>query len=128
MRPVRSSANDQAHQVLEVQSAWVRAQSLRDFKTMDVIAADEFTAVRPDGSMVQRDHALQSYVRTASQNEQIAVEGLDVRLYGNVAVVIGRLLAYPHGKRAPQAMRFMDVLVMRDKRWQMVAEEITPIA
>lgn len=128
MRSVRSSANDLARQVLDVQSAWVRAQTSRDFKTMDVIAADEFTAVRPDGAVVQRDHALQTYVRAAAQHQHMAVEGLDVRLYGDVALVIGRLLAYVSGDGMPRAMRFMDVLVLRDKRWQMVAEELTPIA
>ena len=122
MKSMRLSADEQARQVLEVQAAWVRAQAAQDYSALDGIAADEFTAVRPDGSVSPREHALATYVRSSDAPPQtLRMEEVDVRLYGKVAVVLSRLQITPQ----PRARRIVDVLVLRDRRWQLVTEVVT---
>jgi ketosteroid isomerase-like protein len=59
-----------------------------------------------------------------------SVDDLNVRVFGDVAVVTGRsILARSYqGKRASVTQRFTDVFVRRDGRWRAVASQGTQIA
>jgi hypothetical protein len=120
MSSVRFSSDERARQVLEVQAAWLRARASHDYGALDGIAADEFTAVQSDGRISPRERALTEYVTTVDADD-LRVDDLDVRLYGNVAVVLGRA-SHPALTR-PQ--RIVDVLVRRNQRWQLVTEVTT---
>ncbi len=119
MGSVRFSSDERARQVLEVQAAWLRARASHDYRALDGIAADEFTAVQSDGRVSPRERALTEYLTTIDAD--LHVDDLDVRLYGNVAVVLGRA-SHPALTR-PQ--RIVDVLVRRNQRWQLVTEVTT---
>lgn len=119
MKSVRSTSNELARQVLEVQSAWLRAQAAHDYSALDTMAADEFTAVQADGSIRARERALGDYL--CSPSPVPALDELDVRLYGTVAVIFCRL---QHAAQ-PRPRRVVNVLVHRNHRWQLVTEVIT---
>jgi len=116
MKGTRVSSDEQARQVLQVQSAWMHAQAAHDYDALDTMAADEFTVVQPDGTVCAREHALGDYLRMLHPVPRL--DELDVRLYGAVAVIFCRIQhetqARPH--------RLITVLVHRQRRWQLVTE------
>jgi hypothetical protein len=123
MRSVRISANDVAEQVLATEDAWLQAIASNDRKALEALAADEFTLVLASGVVLHRDVAMTGHGLCNDGDGALTNDALDVRLYGKTAVVLGRRSA----QKSRRAVRFMDVFVLRDQRWQLVAEEITPI-
>ena len=61
--------------------------------------------------------------------ESGSIDDLNVRVFGNVAVVTGRsvLAGSYQGNRASVVQRFTDVFVKRDGRWQVVASQGTQV-
>jgi ketosteroid isomerase-like protein len=127
MKLARVSASDIASEIMETESAWVAAVNACDFTSLDRLAADEFTAVLPDGLVLQRDTALNHLCQPASHGE-MHIDMLDVRLHGKVALVIGRANYDKRGFRGPSRTRFVSTLVLRDAVWQRVLEQHTAIA
>jgi hypothetical protein len=119
MKAARVSSDEQARQVLEVQSTWLHARASRDYGTLDAIAADEFTAVHADGSISAREHALGGYAHAFNPVPQL--DELDVRFYGSVAVIFCRA-QHP---AMPRPHRLINVLVHRSRRWQLVTEIVS---
>lgn len=119
MKSSRSTSDERARQVLEVQTAWLHAQAAHDYGALDSLAAEEFTAVQSDGSIRGRERALGDYLLASMATPHL--DELDVRLYGAVAVVLCRVrhatLARPH--------RLVNVFVHRSQRWQLVTEVVT---
>ena len=118
MKSVRSTSDERARQVLEVQSAWLQAQATHDYGALDAMAAEEFTAVQSDGTICGRDRALGDYLLSSSSPPQL--DELDVRLYGTVAVVFCRVR---HAAVA-RSHRHVNVFVHRSQRWQLVTEVV----
>lgn len=97
---------------------------------LDGILADDFVHVLPEGFISKKEHI--DFVR-AHPFGPFAVhkfEKLDVRVYGNVAIATGIVLAVRIGKedRAPERTLFTDVFAFRNGRWQAVNAQETPAA
>jgi ketosteroid isomerase-like protein len=62
--------------------------------------------------------------------ESGSVDDLNVRIFGEIAIVTGRsvLAGTYKGKHASIVQRFTDVFAMRDGRWQAVASQGTQVA
>ncbi len=126
MRLARVSASDIASEVIEAESAWVSAVNACDHAALERLAADEFTQILQDGTVLQRDTALQRLCEPSAHGE-LRVDMLDVRLHGKVAIVMGRANYDGRGFRGPSYTRFAVALVLRDAVWQRVIEQHTAI-
>jgi ketosteroid isomerase-like protein len=115
--------------VLQTEREWVEAHLRLDLTAIARIMADEYVIIGQNGTVITREQALASYRNDRRRWEYARSDELDVRLYGDTAVVIGRWTAKGENNGNPfdYSARFMSVYVRRSGRWQMAAEQSTPI-
>ena len=120
---------DLIQEVLTVERAWTDAHLRGDVQTLEAIMAFDYVKIQPDGSLSDKPATLASYQPEQRAWELAQGDEYDVRMYGDVAVVIGRWTArgINNGQRFDYAARFLSIYLRRDGRWQMVAEQSTDI-
>ena len=97
-----------------------------DAAALDSLLADDVTYVRSSGAVDGKAE----YLRALGATGQYALDSLvpadlSVRVFGEAAVVTGRLIVKLRAQPAPYAIRFTDVWARRRGRWQLVAFQAT---
>ena len=117
-------------EVLQAERAWVEAHRQLDLAAIERLMGEDYTIIRPDGSVIGKSEALASYASGTREWESAESDQYQVRLYGETAVLIGRWRAkgINAGQSFDYAARFTAVYVKRDGRWQLVNDQSTPIA
>lgn len=120
---------DATVEVLAVERAWTEAHRQGDFAALAQIMADDYLRIETDGSVRGKATVLATYQPEQRHWEYAQGDEYDVRVYGDTAVVVGRWTArgVNNGEAFDYAARFLTVYVKRGRRWQMVAEQSTPI-
>ena len=128
--------------VLAVEQRWTAAHLAGDFATLAALMAPDYLRIEPGGAVSGRAAVLAAYQPEHRHWDYAAGDEYDVRIYGDLtgdptndpravltALVTGRWTARGtnHGARFDYAARFLSVYVRRGGRWQMVAEQSTPI-
>ncbi len=77
-------------EVLAVEREWVAAHRTLDVDVLSRILSESYRQIKPDGSVIGRNELLNSY-RFGERTWDIAKgEDYEVRILGEVALVIGR--------------------------------------
>lgn len=116
--------------LIELERKWNAAVYSRDADFVETILADEFVATYENGSVGDKAKEL-DLIRAFNQQVESAVqEDFDVRVYGDAAVVwfTLRLVGIRQDQRTEVVLRFTDVFVWRDNRWQCVSSQSTKVA
>jgi hypothetical protein len=95
-----------------------------DFKYFDRVEAEEFIFTDAAGSVTDKKQDMAGEKDCHKSNGTYDVDDTAVRLYGQTAVVAGRVTVTrknDEGKTLTRRTRFTDVFVWRDGRWQLVA-------
>jgi hypothetical protein len=97
----------------------------RDKAYFERIEADEFVFTDSGGGLTTKTEDVASLDKPPGEFKLVSyvVDDMQVRLYGNTAVVTGRATTTSRGKdrEVIGKSRFTDVFVKRDGRWQIVA-------
>ena len=128
------SAKSLEQDLMNVERAFTQASVKRDRGTLERIYADEFVGTRPDGVVRTKNEDLQDAMSNPSVRGATTSD-MRVQLHGNVGVVTG-LNTFEIARAVPGfeqnrngvtslPVRFTDVFVMRDGRWQIVASHGT---
>lgn len=107
--------------------AWVD----RDQAVVDGILAAEWSVTDGSGRMLTKQQVMQeTFGSTDRRVERMIVDEVKVRAYGEVAVATGRTQATGsyRGASATVVLRFTDVFVRRDGRWQIVVSHGSTVA
>lgn len=125
--PAREPSAAAAQQaVIQLEHRWLASE--HNAAALDSILADDFVHVLPGGFISKQQHI--GYVRSHPQPKLLKheFEQLRVRVYGNVAIANGIVIAIP-AKSGP-ALRtiFTDVFAFRKGRWQAVNAQETPLS
>lgn len=115
--------------LIDLEKRWDAAFLKNDVDFVRNVLAEEFVAVYDDGSRGDRGRELQL---VADFNQRIDSSSLDdfiIKVYGDTAVVgFTRTLVGPSkGQRLEYVLRYLDVFVMRDGRWQCVVSQSTRV-
>jgi ketosteroid isomerase-like protein len=105
-------------------SAWVKG----DRAFIEALLAPDWTVTDPSGRVLSRQQVLdEAFVTSERQITSMAIDDVRVRVLGNAAVVTGRTRATGthQGSTASVVLRFTDVFVLVDARWQVVASQGT---
>lgn len=117
-------------QVLEAERAWLSAHLNNDVAALDWLMAEEYSQIRSDGAVAHKSDVIGSFETGDRHWDEATSDELQVNVYGEAAVVIGRWWA--RGANAGAAFdyiaRYMSVWILRDGRWQMVSDQSTEIA
>jgi uncharacterized protein (TIGR02246 family) len=108
--------------VQQLGTAWKNG----DCEAWGRIVAPEWSVIHINGEVITRAEALKMCGAPAAPLETMASDQLSVRSFGDTAVVTGRTTATPRGANAETVtLRFTDVFVRRNGRWQVVASQAT---
>ena len=114
-------------EVVKLENEFARAVANNDADTLDVILADDWIIVDPDGSIIDKARFLGVIKSGVLSHESMESTDLRVRLYGNIALVTG--LTTTKGKFMGQDFasceRATDIFVKQTDRWQCVFTQLT---
>jgi ketosteroid isomerase-like protein len=116
-------------EVIQTEQVWTQAHLQLDIEAIDHLMADDYHKIDSSGQVLNRDEALASYCSQERFWESANSDELQVQIYGETAVVIGRWQARGtnNGQQFDYTSRSMSIYVKRDGRWQMVAEQSTDV-
>ncbi len=102
----------------------------RDLAALDKIWAEGYTFTNGRGEVLTKKDRMDNIKSGATQFDSINREDEEIRVFGNTAVVTGRVVlkVIYSGKESSGPYRFINVWVKMQERWQIVANQITPIA
>ena len=101
----------------------IHAQVAADTIALRRIYADDFLGIGPTGVVRNKAEVVADFTSHALTYQSITTGEVLVRVYGNTAVETGRstMVGQDRGKIVPRDNRFTRVWVMKDGRWQLVA-------
>lgn len=104
--------------VIRLENRWLANEN--NPAVLDSILAEDFVHVLPEGFISKQQHI--GFVRAHPNAFPGARKfaKLQVRVYGNVAIANGIVVAVPAGGGAAQKTLFTDVFAFRNGRWQAV--------
>jgi ketosteroid isomerase-like protein len=109
--------------------AWDQAILRKDLPAIEGNMAPDFRQIRSNGQLVDRATFLHDIVAPELVIDPYTVEALDVRIYGDVALLSGT--THMTGSYAGEAFatdyRYTDTYVRRGGKWQVVSVQITTI-
>lgn len=111
-------------ELIDIQQELARAWTTGDRLTIERIIAPDWTSTGPDGSLSDRPQVLaQVFDSGIHKIRALKVDDIKVRVYGDSAVVTGRThgVGEYEGVGYDVDIRFTDLFVRRDDRWQAVA-------
>jgi ketosteroid isomerase-like protein len=123
----RNSEDEQA--LIKIQHEWAEARMKGDSSFTRRLEAENCTVVWPDGSVVNKREDLKSMTGAIVFTE-FKIDDLEVRLYGDTAIVVGQGMIRAHeGKQNLLGGKFVwtDTFVKQNGAWKVVASQVTPV-
>jgi ketosteroid isomerase-like protein len=128
VKNTRAATNDKAEQEIRQVEDNRREALLRgDTATVDHIFADEYIVTNQFGQIQTKTQMISALKSGELKFESVVEDDVSVRVYGDVAVLTGRVTSKHEGRETMQS-RFTRVYVKRQGRWQTVAYQITRVA
>ena len=108
---------------------WMDAYTKRDTAFLEHHMSDDYVGTFPDGTVHDKKSEIQAVASGAVSITQMEPREMNVRVYGNAAVITGQssVKATVDGREMAAELRFMDAWIQRDGRWQAVASQVTRI-
>ena len=115
--------------LLSVMDTWRQAMLTRDKAALDRLYTPDITYTHSNGKNETKAEAIDAVVNGKGKFESIDFSGTTVRVYGNTALVKGRVVikTSTDGKQAINNLDILHVLVKASSGWQIVARQATRI-
>lgn len=109
---------------------WNRLRLQGDAQTLAPLLADDWLLTHSDGRIQHKADYLQELATRQRRNTRIDNEDVQIRHYGDTAVITGTSVqaAISDGKPWEGRFRFTRVWVQRNGHWQMVASHSSRLA
>jgi ketosteroid isomerase-like protein len=113
--------------LISLERDWNEAFYRRNVTFIETLLADEFVATYDDGSRGDKAKELALAAEFNQQVESAIQDEFTVKVYRDTAVVwfTLHLVGVKQGQRAELTLRYTDVWVLRDGRWQCVSTQST---
>ena len=123
----RAAVKSDQEVLIELEQGWNEAFYRKDVAFIERLLADEFIATYEDGSRGDKARELALVAEFNQQVESATQDEFTVKVFKDTAVVwfTLRLIGIKQGQRAELRLRYTDVWVMRDGRWQSVSTHST---
>ena len=115
--------------LIALERGWNDAFYKRDVKFIERLLAEEFVATYDDGTRGDKQKELALAAAFNQQIESAVQDDFVVKIYRDTAVVWFTLniVGIKQGERSPLTLRYTDVWVFRDGRWQCVSTHSTRV-
>ena len=122
--------NDQTKELREAIEDWAAAEQRGDAASLEGALAEDFIGIGPRGFMLTKDQWLERHESGKLRYRSLGLDEVQVRLYGDAAVVTGRQSA--EGKYEDfdlrDQFRATLVFVKQRERWMLAGLHLSPIA
>jgi ketosteroid isomerase-like protein len=117
------------HALTKIQHQWADARLKRDKSFATQIEADDFTVVWPDGQIINKQDDVKSYEADGAVFSEFKITDLNVRFYGETALVVGQGSIKGHTPTKDLSGRYVwtDTFVKQNGAWKAVASQVTPV-
>ena len=115
--------------LIELEKSWNEALYHKDIGLIEGFLAEEFTAIYDDGTRVNKKQELELAAKFNQNVESAIQDDFSIKIYRDTAVVAFTLkvVGFKKGEPAEITLRYTDVFVMRDGRWQCVSSQSTRV-
>jgi ketosteroid isomerase-like protein len=113
-----TQAKDEAA-LVQAEQMWARALEQQDVQTLGCILADEFEDADADGNLTDRRATLAKAASHPPTHHELS--DLHAHVHGEFAYIRGLADAMDPQTKMNLRVRFTDIYVFRDGRWQCVA-------
>ncbi|HET7618342.1 MAG TPA: nuclear transport factor 2 family protein [Gemmatimonadaceae bacterium] len=96
-----------------------------DCSAWAAMLAPEWSVIHITGDIMTKAEALKACQSPRTPGEDLTIDDLSIRVFGDAAVVTGRTTVTSGGASPALTLRFTDVFVRRAGRWQVVASHAT---
>ena len=109
---------------------WMDAYVRRDIGFLERHLADDYVSTFPDGEVFDKKGEIEALKSGAVALTAMTPREMNVRVYGDAAVITGRsaIKAQVKGEEIAGELRFTDVWTKQGGRWLAVASQVTRIA
>ena len=123
------SAQSTRETLIELERGWNAAVYSQDADFVEGILADEFRGTYDDGSRGDKAHELELIANFNQQVVSAVQDEFRVAIYRDTAVVWFTLhiVGVRQGQEAELTLRYTDVWIRRDGRWQCVSAHSTRV-
>lgn len=123
-------ASSAEKELLKIQDEWAAARVKRDVPYLEKLYAKEFRVQSMNGSVVSREEDIGNFATGTLKPDFVRDEEMKVSIYGDTGLVTGieNVGGTYKGQYGEMALRFTNVFVRRDGRWQLVAHQSTLIS
>ena len=114
----------------KVEEEWANAYMRHDAAPLERILADEFITVGSNGQSHGKTQDIEELKSDSATYEYSTPYDLDIRVYGDMAVVVGRTKErghYDSGRQFTNEYRWTDIFVKRQGRWRCIAAQVASI-
>lgn len=114
----KDQARDEAA-LIKIEQTWARALEQHDADALACVLADEFEDAGTDGQLTDRRATLAKAATPRAVHHELS--DLHAHVYGDFAYIQGLAAAIDSQTKTVTRVRFTDIYVFRDGRWQCVA-------
>jgi ketosteroid isomerase-like protein len=131
----QGAVDDAEKVLLGLHEEWASARINGDVAFLERFYGQELRLQPADGSIVQRNDDIELFNRAGKSDSEVVkpeyIRHVDMKVtrYGETAVVTGveNLKGTYKGRAGEMGLRFINVMVLRDGRWQLVAHQSTRV-
>ena len=107
--------------------AWDKAIVAKNAAAVAANVAPDFTQIESGGAVIDREEFVNDLLDPSLRIDPYEVEDFGVRVYGDTALLTGRIrmTGSAEGKAFVSHFRYIDVYVKRDGVWKVVSIQIT---
>lgn len=124
----RLSASDDAADVLAYERTVCAAYQRNDAAAIDSLVADDYVLTESSGALTRKADDIRDARNKAVDFTAFRNEDMQVRMYGNTAIVRGRTIVQgtsKDGSKVDIAVQFTDTVVKINGRWLLVAGHVS---
>jgi Domain of unknown function (DUF4440) len=116
--------------LVKLEQGWNEAFYRKDVAFIEKLLAEEFMATYDDGRLGDKGTELALVTSFDQQVVSAVPDEFTVKVYRDTAIVrfTLHLVGIREGQRSEMALRYTDVWVVRDGRWQCVSSQSTRVA
>jgi ketosteroid isomerase-like protein len=115
--------------VAELNRRWMQAYVNGDVDFLEKHMSEDYVGTFPDGTVLDRQAEIEAVKSGAVTISEMTPKQMNVRVYGNSAVITGRshIEAVVAGQPMSADLRFTDVWIVQGGSWRAVASQVTRI-
>jgi ketosteroid isomerase-like protein len=122
--------NADEQQIRQIERDWLDSMIKRDGAYLQKIETDDFTITGPDGRMLNKAENLKDAISGETVFDDVEIERLNVRFYGDTAIVngLGTVKSHTKSEKMKGEYSWTDVFVKMNGAWKAASAHVTAVA